>query len=110
MKKSIFPCLIFLGLFIVLGCSKENPYNGNSDAIREGAVIYKNNCERCHGPEGRGGVCPNLTDKKWKYGGSDKDVFKSISNGTPGGMPAWKGIIEKDGIWKIIAYIRTLEK
>ncbi len=102
--------ILALGLFILDSCSKNNPYTGNPEAIKEGAILYKNNCEKCHGPEGKGGVCPNLTDGKWIYGGSDSDIFKSISSGRPEGMPAWKGILKKEEIWKIIAYIRTLGK
>lgn len=108
MRLLIF--ILSLCLLLLNSCSKTNPYSANPEAIKEGAVLYKNNCERCHGPEGSGGVCPNLTDKDWKYGGKDEDILRSISSGRPGGMPAWKGIIDKDGIWKIIAYIRTLEK
>ncbi len=110
MRKVIsFLISLILVMFLISSCSK-NPYEGREDAIREGAILYKQHCEKCHGPEGSGGVCPNLTDGDWKYGGSDGDVFKSISDGRPGGMPQWKGIIEKDGIWKIIAYVRTLKK
>ncbi len=109
--KNIILFLISLVLmtFIISSCSK-NPYEGREDAIKEGAALYKQHCEKCHGLQGSCGVCPNLTDGDWKYGGSDRDFFKSISNGRPGGMPAWKGIINKDGIWKIITYLRTLEK
>ncbi|MFN3479925.1 MAG: c-type cytochrome [Thermodesulfovibrionales bacterium] len=102
--------LLLLSLSFLIACSKNNPFIGNREAIKEGAVLYKNNCERCHGPEGSGGVCPNLTDRNWIYGGRDGDIFSSISSGRPGGMPAWKGILKKEEIWKIIAYIRTLEK
>lgn len=102
--------LLSLSLFILNACSKNNPYTANPEAIKEGAIFYKNNCERCHGPEGKGGICPNLIDKNWKYGGSDGDVFRSIYSGRPEGMPAWKGILKKEDIWKIIAYIRTLER
>lgn len=102
--------LLTLSLFTLSACSKNNPFAGDNEAIKEGAVLYKNNCARCHGPEAKGGVCPNLTDGNWIYGGSDSDVFKSISSGRPGGMPAWKGILKKEEIWKIIAYIRTLGK
>lgn len=106
-KKTV---VIILFLSLLSACTGSNPYNGNPDAIKDGAILYKDNCERCHGPEGRGGVCPNLIDRKWIYGGTDRELFKSIYSGRPGGMPAWKGIVDKEGIWKIIAYIRTLER
>lgn len=102
--------IIFLILLISFACEKKNPYAGDKEAIKLGAGLYKNYCERCHGPQGSGGVCPNLTDKDWKYGGTDKDVFRSIASGRPGGMPAWKDIITRDDIWRIISYLRTIEK
>ncbi len=109
MKKILFVVSILI-IPALFACEKKNPFTGDPEAIKAGATLYKNYCERCHGPEGSGGVCPNLTDRDWKYGGTDKDVFRSIASGRPGGMPAWKDIIPRDEIWKIILYMRTLEK
>jgi cytochrome c oxidase cbb3-type subunit 3 len=109
--KRLLSTVLFLSVILSLSaCEKKNPFTGNPEAIKAGAELYRTHCERCHGPQGSGGVCPNLTDKDWKYGGSDKDIFRSIASGRPGGMPAWKDIISRDDIWKVIAYIRTLEK
>jgi len=110
MKRTFCIAVLISILLSLFACEKKNPFTGNPEAIKAGAELYKTHCERCHGPEGSGGVCPNLTDKEWKYGGSDRDFFRSIASGRPGGMPAWKDIISRDDIWKVIAYIRTLEK
>lgn len=110
MKKLTIIVTLSLAVFTIFACEKRNPFAGDAVAVKAGAELYKNHCERCHGPEGSGGVCPNLTDKEWKYGGSDRDVFRSIASGRQGGMPAWKDIIPEDDIWRIISYLRTLEK
>jgi cytochrome c oxidase cbb3-type subunit 3 len=53
---------------------------------------------------------PDLTDNTWSYGGSDAEVFETVTNGRKGGMPSWKSELNKDDIWKVIAYVRSLKK
>jgi len=55
-------------------------------------------------------ISPNLTDKEWKYGSSDADLFLTISKGRPSGMPNWKNTLGSDRIWKVITYIRSIAK
>jgi len=86
-----------------------NPYKGSPEAAEEGGGIFRANCQSCHGKGGTGGFGPNLTDREWKYEGSDASVYASISGGRPGGMPAFATSLGKDRIWKVIAYLRTLE-
>jgi cytochrome c oxidase cbb3-type subunit III len=86
------------------------PYTGDAAAIAEGKKLFSRNCKVCHGANGTGGFGPNLTDIDWLYGGSDAQVFVSVSNGRPGGMPSWKSDLKDDEIWKIIAFIRSIKK
>ncbi len=88
----------------------KNPYEGNPKAAQEGAQIFKSNCKVCHGEGGKGDICPNLTVKQKKYGDSDADLFQTVSKGRPGGMPTWENILGPDRIWKVITYIRSIEK
>ena len=89
------------------GKDMQNPYEGNKAAIKEGDSIFDAKCSECH-MDGTGGAGPNLTDDTWIYGGSDADVFETISGGRKGGMPSWRSELSKDDIWKVIAYIRSL--
>jgi cytochrome c oxidase cbb3-type subunit 3 len=57
-----------------------------------------------------GGAGPDLTDDKWIYGGSDGDLFTTVSGGRKGGMPSWKGQLKDEEIWKVISYVRSLKK
>jgi len=88
----------------------KNPYEGNPDAIKRGKEIFLSKCSACHGENAKGGIGPDLTDNKWKYGGSDKEIYMSIANGRPGGMPPWGTTLSDDDIWKVIAYLRSLRK
>ena len=96
-----------------------NPYDGDSEAIAEGQALYQQNCVSCHGPTGQGdGPAASALEPKPAVLGL---VQSTISDGylawriTEGGlmepfrsvMPAWKGILNDEKTWKIIAYIRT---
>lgn len=87
-----------------------NPYAGNHEAAEEGETLFRENCRACHGKEGEGGFGPNLTDREWKYGGTDASVYASIAAGRPGGMPAFGSRLGKDRIWKVIAHLRERAK
>lgn len=88
----------------------KNPYEGNQKMVKEGKLIFDNNCKSCHGEGAKGDICPDLTTKKKKYGNADTDLFTTISKGRPGGMPNWDNNLGKDKIWKVITYIRSVEK
>ncbi|MGE5284372.1 MAG: cytochrome-c oxidase, cbb3-type subunit II [Actinomycetota bacterium] len=87
----------------------KNPYAGNRAAAEEGEKIFAENCKVCHGEKGAGGFGPKLATTKHKFGGTDADLFTSVSGGRPGGMPSFLQPLGKDKIWKVIAYIRHLE-
>jgi len=54
-----------------------------------------------------GWVGPSLVDGRWRYGGSDEEIFTSIYYGRPKGMPAYGGVIGTDGAWMLVAYIKS---
>ncbi len=93
---------------IVLG-QLRNPYTGDRAAIASGRMLFTEmNCSGCHSGYAGGGMGPGLRDSLWIYGNSDAQIFSTIAEGRPAGMPAWGGKLPQDEIWKIIAYIRTL--
>lgn len=87
-----------------------NPYKGNATAIAEGKEVYLSTCAACHKPDGAGLVGPSLVDGYWKFGGTDADLFQTVSGGRPGGMPAWGPQLGTEKIWKVLAYVETLPK
>jgi cbb3-type cytochrome c oxidase subunit III len=103
--------LIAMVSFASADSHKKNPYEGNADAINKGQQIFLDNCSECHGDNATGGSGPGLTDDEWWYGGSDAEVFKTISNGEGFSMPAWLGNpLTEDDIWNVISFIRSLHK
>lgn len=101
----IQPGLAFRGRWATI----TNPYAGNKQRIDEGAKLFiAYNCMDCHGSEGSGAMGPSLQDSRWHFGGTDGDVFQSIYEGRPDGMPSWGGRIADDQIWRLVAYVQTL--
>jgi len=72
--------------------------------------IYATNCAGCHGANFEGGVGGSLVDGEWKHGGSDAEIFKSISKGNLQlGMTPWEGILNNEQIRSLVIYIREKE-
>ena len=65
------------------------------------------NCDGCHGGGAVGWVGPSLVDGRWRYGGADEEIFTSIFYGRPKGMPAYGGVIGPDGVWMLVAYLKS---
>jgi cytochrome c len=85
--------------------SKARPAKLNPDA---GATLFASmNCDGCHGGGAIGWVGPSLVDGRWRYGGSEEEIFTSIYYGRPKGMPAYGGVIGTDGAWMLVAYIKA---
>jgi cytochrome c oxidase cbb3-type subunit 3 len=88
-----------------------NPYAGSSQRAAEGAKLFVSyNCMDCHGADGSGAMGPSLQDGRWHFGGTPGDIFQSIYEGRPDGMPSWGGRIGDDQIWRLVTYIQTLAK
>lgn len=78
------------------------------DHAKAGEGLFGNmNCDGCHGGGALGWVGPSLVDGRWRYGGSPEEVFSSIYYGRPKGMPAYGGVLGADGVWMIVAYLKS---
>ena len=83
-------------------------YGGNAWQLSQGQDLYSAfNCVGCHA-HGGGDVGPALMDDKWIYGGEIDQVYLSIAQGRPNGMPAFAGMIPPQQIWQLAAYVRSL--
>ena len=92
------------------GLVLRNPHEGDPAAVATGAKLFvAYNCLDCHGADGSGAMGPSLADGRWHFGGAPAEVFESIYQGRPEGMPAWGSLISPDQIWMLVSYVRSLE-
>jgi cytochrome c oxidase cbb3-type subunit 3 len=76
--------------------------------VEAGKKLYAERCAVCHGPEGKGGIGPDLTRKDLKYGKTDQALAESIEKGRPGGMPGFAGQISHEQVGGLVAFIKSL--
>src|SRR6476661_2769561 len=99
------------GVPIPRGMVLRNPYDGNAAVVATGAKLFvAYNCIDCHGADGSGAMGPSLADGRWHFGGTNAEVYESIYQGRPEGMPAWGSLLSSDQIWTLVTYVRSLEK
>ena len=85
-----------------------NPYENNAYAQSEGQRLFNQyNCSGCHA-NGGGGMGPPLMDDKWIYGSAPENIYATIVQGRPNGMPSFAGRIPTPQVWQIVTYVRSL--
>lgn len=88
--------------------SAEGPYDDNAYGASEGQILFEQmNCSGCHA-NGGGGMGPALMDDEWIYGSLPQQIFATIAEGRPNGMPSWKYKLNNQQIWQLVAYVRSL--
>lgn len=84
------------------------PDLGNAYAMSQGQQLFKAfNCNGCHA-NGGGGSGPALMDDVWIYGQEPENIFATIIEGRPNGMPSFRGRLTNDQVWQLVAYVRSL--
>ena len=59
---------------------------------------------------GTGQHGPNLTDVFWIYGGTPQNIFKTIKNGAPNGMPPWDKTLQPIQIVELVSFIHKSQQ
>jgi cytochrome c oxidase cbb3-type subunit 3 len=86
----------------------KNEYEENAYAMNEGKRLFTwFNCTGCHA-NGGGGIGPPLMDDMWIYGSQPEQVFSTIVQGRPNGMPSFRGKIPDYQVWQLAAYVRSM--
>src|SRR5215207_5108089 len=86
----------------------RDPYAGNAYGVSEGKRLYNQfNCSGCHF-QGGGGIGPPLMDAQWIYGSAPENIFQTIIEGRPNGMPSYRGKLGNDQVWQLVAYVRSM--
>jgi len=107
----------------------QSPYPDYAKLAKDDPDLVKQfrlpGCNECHGGTGGGGFCPALSQGVWFWGNTDDVLFRLITLGSAelekqgfnryqygtvhAGMPAMGMTIPtSDQLWKIIAFIRSI--
>lgn len=79
--------------------------------VAKGQTLFAENCAACHGDAGKGNPdvgAPNLTANIWLYGGDEKTIIETITNGRGGVMPVWQGRLDEPTIKALAVYVHSL--
>ena len=93
-----------------------SPVAANADVLARGGKIFQSRCRKCHGPEGKG----NGPDSDPKHPAADLTLpevgmypdgvlFYKVWNGRRP-MPAFKTELEKNDVWSVVAFVRSLSE
>ena len=83
-------------------------FDGNKLAIAAGKELFgQMNCSGCHF-NGGGGMGPALMSGHWRYGGRIDQIYASIAQGRPNGMPSWQDSLQPQQMWELAAYAKSL--
>lgn len=99
--------------------SEKNPLQPTTQVLAAGKEVYTQQCERCHGPEGKGDgpdadrdkPPEDLTNPKRARLNPDGVMFWKIWNGRKKPeMPATKTDLTKEQVWQVVHYAKTLRR
>lgn len=81
-----------------------------------GKTVFLNNCARCHGAEGKGGMdvmgvgpVPTLRDPGWHESTTDKQIASVIAHGK-NKMPGFMGKLDGKELRGVIAFVRSIKR
>jgi mono/diheme cytochrome c family protein len=102
----------------VKGKTDRNPLSNSLETVKSGKEAFGHYCVVCHGLDGQNTGVPFATSlsppvpslaSQSVQSYSDGQLKWIIENGiAPSGMPASRGILNKDEMWAIVVYIRHL--
>jgi cytochrome c oxidase cbb3-type subunit III len=96
------------GLYPLPPRPTSNIYQESAFAVSEGQKLFDQyNCSGCHA-HGGGGIGPPLMDNNWIYGSEPGNIFATITQGRPNGMPSFRNRIPEYQAWELVAYVRSL--
>jgi mono/diheme cytochrome c family protein len=124
--------LIWLAAFAAVGAQanawklppaaadEKNPVAVTPASLAEGRRLYRANCARCHGPQGKGNGSDadpkhkhhmDLTRAAGAEGNPDGVVFHKVMNGrTNPKMPAFKEKLTAEQVWTLVAFVQSLRE
>jgi mono/diheme cytochrome c family protein len=100
--------------------AQKSPLTVDDKVLAAGKAIFKDKCQRCHGPGGLGDgpdadpdamMDMDLTVAKRAERNPDGVVFHKVLNGRrKPKMPAFKEELSSEQIWAVVAYTQSLRQ
>jgi polar amino acid transport system substrate-binding protein len=90
-----------------------NPLSGDPAAAAAGRIEFNVLCSHCHSPNAASpDPVRDLRLLNHRYGGRVNDVFyETVTQGRPTkGMPTWGPILDEQTIWRIKAFLETVQR
>ena len=87
---------------------EKNPFDTAEDAA-VGKRYFLGHCAHCHGPDGEGGRGINLTLGRYRMGGADGELFRTIRRGIPESEMPGSEFSDKE-TWRLVAFVRRLAR
>lgn len=118
MRSSRWLAFIVICLFVVsipaaaIAAEKESPKKERA----EGARIFKEKCQSCHGPDGSAETKMAKTMKIRALSSAEvqkqskEEIVKIVTDGKGTKMPGFKGKLSKDQITDVADFIKGLKK
>jgi mono/diheme cytochrome c family protein len=92
---------------------QKSPLAPNAQLLKKGKDLFSSNCQKCHGPKGRGDGPNGDPDQPpadlRASTAPDGIMFYKVWNGRKAPvMPPFKSSMTREEIWTVIAYVKTL--
>ena len=94
-----------------------NPFRGDPAAIAAGEKTFMGLCAACHKADMTGLIGPNLLDRTWLHGHTERELFALVMEGVPadktlqrpskGPMPASKDNLGAKKILEVLAFLAS---
>ena len=95
---------------------EKSPLKSSPDLVKKGKGLFTANCQKCHGPLGKGDgpdsdkdePAADLTDE-FRYDLNPEGViYYKVMNGHPPAMPAFKSKLTPNDVWTLAEYVKSL--
>jgi mono/diheme cytochrome c family protein len=88
---------------------RQNPYEGQPQAIAAGQKLFRQHCAQCHGEEGHGtDRAPDLHSPSIREATPGELAWFLKNGNLRTGMPSWSRLPEQRR-WQIIAFLKSLQ-
>jgi mono/diheme cytochrome c family protein len=88
---------------------RQNPFEGDAQAIAAGGKLFRQNCAACHGPDASGADDhPSLRTERIRLATPGELQWLLTNGSMRNGMPSWSRLPEQQR-WQIISYLKSLK-